>query len=63
MLVEIEHPVAGKIKVPGIPLKLSETPGSIRLPPPILGQHTEEVLKKMGYSITDIKELKKGNVI
>jgi len=63
MLVEIDHPVAGKIKVPGIPVKLSETPGTIRLPPPILGQHTEEILKKMGYSITDIKELKSDNVI
>lgn len=63
MLVEIDHPVAGKIKVPGIPVKLSETPGTIRLPPPILGQHTEEILKKMGYSTIDIKELKSDNVI
>ena len=63
MLVEIDHPVAGKIKVSGIPVKLSETPGTIRLPPLILGQYTEEILKKMGYSITDIKELKSNNVI
>ena len=63
MLVEMDHPVVGKIKVPGIPLKLSETPGTIRLPPPVLGQHTEEILKKMGYSITEIKELKSDNVI
>ncbi len=45
MLVEIDHPVAGKIKVSGIPVKLSEMPGTIRLPPLILGQHTEEILK------------------
>jgi formyl-CoA transferase/CoA:oxalate CoA-transferase len=63
MLVEIDHPVAGKIKVPGIPVKFSETPGTIRLPPPILGQHTEEILMKMGYSITDITELKRDKVI
>jgi formyl-CoA transferase/CoA:oxalate CoA-transferase len=63
MLVEIDHPVAGKIKIPGIPVKLSETPGTIRLPPPILGQHTEEVLLKMGYNRTTIKELKKKHVI
>lgn len=63
MLIEIEHPVAGKIKVPSIPVKLLETPGTIRLPPPILGQHTEEVLKKMGYSMTDIQELRRDNAI
>ncbi|KKH62891.1 carnitine dehydratase, partial [Methanosarcina mazei] len=45
MIVEIEHPVAGKLKVPGVPIKLSDTPGGIRTPAPTLGQHTEEILK------------------
>ena len=45
MIVESEHPVAGKVKLVGIPVKLSETPGSIREPAPLLGQHTEEVLQ------------------
>jgi crotonobetainyl-CoA:carnitine CoA-transferase CaiB-like acyl-CoA transferase len=63
MLVTIEHPVAGKINVPGIPVKLLETPGTIRRPPPLLSQHTEEILMQMGYSRLDIKKLKRENVI
>ena len=46
MIVEVEHPVAGNFKMPGIPIKLSHTPGVIRKPAPILGQHTEEILKE-----------------
>ena len=47
MLVEIEHPKVGKIKQIGIPMKFSETPGEIKVPPPLLGQHTEEILKNL----------------
>ncbi len=45
MLVEVEHPVAGKIKIPGVPIKMSETQGTVKLPAPTLGQHTAEILK------------------
>lgn len=45
MLLEVEHPTAGKVSMAGIPVKFSRTPASVRLPPPLLGQHTEEVLK------------------
>jgi formyl-CoA transferase/CoA:oxalate CoA-transferase len=45
MIVESEHPVAGKVRLVGVPVRLSETPGSIREPAPLLGQHTEEVLQ------------------
>ncbi len=44
MIVEVEHPVAGKLKMPGCPIKLSETPASVEKPSPILGQHQEEIL-------------------
>src|SRR4029434_94237 len=44
MLIEIEHPMAGTIRMAGIPVKFSATPASVRLPPPLLGQHTDEVL-------------------
>jgi CoA:oxalate CoA-transferase len=44
MIVALEHPKAGPIRVTGLPLKLSETPGAIHSPPPLLGQHTQEVL-------------------
>lgn len=44
MIVPVEHPVAGETDLPGIPIKLSETPGSIRTPAPLLSQHTDDVL-------------------
>jgi crotonobetainyl-CoA:carnitine CoA-transferase CaiB-like acyl-CoA transferase len=47
MIVEREHPVAGKVKMVGVPVKLSETPGAVREPAPLLGQHTDEVLREV----------------
>jgi crotonobetainyl-CoA:carnitine CoA-transferase CaiB-like acyl-CoA transferase len=44
MLVEVAHPTAGAVRMAGIPVKFSATPASVRLPPPLLGEHTEEVL-------------------
>ncbi len=57
MLVEIDHPVAGTITVPGIPVKLSETP-RLRSAAPTLGQHTEALLSELlGYTPEQIAEL------
>lgn len=47
MIVEVEHPVAGKLKMPGVPVKLSATPGSVDFPAPMLGQHTNEIIKEI----------------
>lgn len=47
MIVEVEHPIAGKLKVPGIPVKMSETPGEIHSPSPLLGQHGHEIMKEI----------------
>jgi crotonobetainyl-CoA:carnitine CoA-transferase CaiB-like acyl-CoA transferase len=44
MVVELDHPRAGKIRLTGNPIKLSETPGAVQSPPPLLGQHTGEIL-------------------
>ena len=44
-IVEVEHPVAGPVSMVGMPVKLSETPGRVRTPAPLLGQHTDEVLQ------------------
>lgn len=63
MLVEVDHPTAGTIKVPGIPIKLSEAPGEVKSPPPLLGQHTEEVLRELGYSEEAIQTLRDEGAI
>ncbi|MDR7855262.1 CoA transferase [Tissierella sp.] len=64
MIVEIEHPIAGNFKMPGIPIKLSNTPGSIRTPAPVLGQHTEEILKEyLKYDDETVEELFSDGVL
>jgi crotonobetainyl-CoA:carnitine CoA-transferase CaiB-like acyl-CoA transferase len=50
MIVPLEHVTAGQVRVLGSPLKLSETPPSVHRPPPVLGQHTEAVLRELGLS-------------
>lgn len=47
MIVEIEHPIAGKMKVAGNPVKMSLTPGAVEKPAPLLGQHTADILREL----------------
>ena len=47
----------------GIPWKLTETSGAVRLPPPLLGQHTDEILRGLGYSPAEIQSLRDEQVI
>ena len=64
MVVEMEHPVTGKYKVVGSPMKLSQTPVQYQIPPPLLGEHTEEVLKDvLGYEQRKIDRLREEKVI
>lgn len=62
MIVKQQHPTAGEISVIGIPVKLSETPGSVRTPAPLLGQHTAEIVGALGYG-DELESLKNNGVI
>ena len=62
MIVEQQHPTAGKLRVIGVPVKLSETPGGVETPAPLLGEHTEEILAKLGYG-DRLAKLKADGVI
>ncbi len=59
----IETPTVGEIKVFNLTAKFDKTSGEIDSPPPLLSQHTEEILKELGYSDSDIKEFKEKNII
>lgn len=64
MVVELEHPVAGRIKVPGIPIKLSDTPCKIEQSAPLLGQHTEKILQEfLGLTSEQMDELRTQKII
>ncbi|MCW4049276.1 MAG: CoA transferase [Candidatus Bathyarchaeota archaeon] len=63
-IVEVEHKTAGKVTMPGFPLKMSATPGEIKYAAPLLGEHTAEVLKDLlGYSDEEIETLRKAAII
>ncbi len=62
--VEIEHPTAGPVSLPGFPYKMSQSPAKLHRPPPLLGEHTEEVLVELlGYSAEKVALLKVQKVI
>jgi crotonobetainyl-CoA:carnitine CoA-transferase CaiB-like acyl-CoA transferase len=63
MIKEMEHPVIGKMKMIGIPTIFSETPGEIRTPAPLLGQHTEQILASLHFSKDEANLLEKKGVI
>ena len=63
MVVELDHPGAGPIKALGVPVKLSDTPGGVDRPAPLLGQDNAAVLTELGYSDAEQRALKDAGVI
>jgi crotonobetainyl-CoA:carnitine CoA-transferase CaiB-like acyl-CoA transferase len=62
-VVDVEHPVLGAVRQVGSPLRFADTPGSIRAAPPLLGEHTDEVLAEIGYTPAEIEVLRDGGVV
>jgi len=63
MRVELPHPELGRFETTGLPVKLSETPGRIERRPPLHGEHTDEVLRELGYGDADLERARSAGVI
>jgi len=63
MVVETEHPKAGRVKGIGHPIKFTDTPGGARRPAPLLGEHTRDVLGGLGYSAAEIDALARDGAV
>jgi crotonobetainyl-CoA:carnitine CoA-transferase CaiB-like acyl-CoA transferase len=64
VLVECDHPIAGRVKVVGPAARLSETPAAVRIAAPLLGEHTEEVLRgRLGLQDLEIARLRRLGAI
>jgi crotonobetainyl-CoA:carnitine CoA-transferase CaiB-like acyl-CoA transferase len=64
MIVEWDHPTAGTVRGVGIPVKFSATPGEIRHPAPLLGEHTEQILREFaGYGDEEVRELQEAGAV
>ena len=63
MLVELPHPEIGTFKTTGLPVKLSQTPGAIDRPPPLHGEHSDEILEDLGLSADEVHALREQGVV
>jgi len=63
MLISVDHPVEGRIPQLGFPIKFSDTVCNIRTPPPRLGEHTDAVLRDLGYADSDIERLRQSGAV
>ena len=58
MVVEVDHPKAGRMKALGFPVKFTDTPATVERAAPLLGQHTDEILATLGYDAAAIARLR-----
>ena len=63
LIAEIDHPTAGRFRAPGIPVRMDGTPPSVRMHPPLLGEHTDEVLGEIGFTADEIATLRKAGAV
>jgi len=63
LIAEVDHPEAGRVRAPGIPVRMDGTPPSVRRPPPLLGEHTDEVLGEVGYDPEEIAALRREGAV
>lgn len=63
MIADLPHPNVPDLKVPSSPMKLTETPATLRMAPPLLGQHNVQILGELGYTADQVKKLQEKGVI
>ena len=63
MVTPLTHPVVGGLRTLGVPIYFSKMPQRVQQPAPTLGQHTEEILQSLGYTVEQVAELKQAKVI
>jgi formyl-CoA transferase/CoA:oxalate CoA-transferase len=63
MIVEVDHPQLGRLRQVGVPFKFGATPATIRTAPPLLGEHSAEILAELGYEDEAIERLRADGVI
>src|SRR6478672_7818187 len=63
MVQQVEHASLGPLRVTGVPVKLSDTPGGVRTAPPTLGQHTDAILGELGFRPDEVEAFRKGGTV
>ncbi len=63
MILDVDHPIVKNLKMAGFPIKLSDTPASLKRHPPLLGEHTDEILSELGLLADDIEQLKQKHIV
>jgi crotonobetainyl-CoA:carnitine CoA-transferase CaiB-like acyl-CoA transferase len=62
-VIDLVHPGAGPVKNLGVPVKLSDTPGAVGRPAPLLGEHTEAIVAELGYDESERRALRANGII